>query len=514
MKPIDVSTQFSAFLKMLFVPILAMHFASAAFAQDPLGSTATLEQIQSKRFLDNLPDRPKPAVVSIPEIATVEAAPTKTAALSIQFWPHYLRLKTGAGKINFSRAAMIRNRLSRDYEQEWQRFYNHDSDTEIPTVEEISKFLGPYRQVINELRAMADCEELAWDLRIRDLPPGEAYQVSLDEAQLSRDLGRILIYDACQNLQQGKFDEAIESIRAGFRLAHLVRTGETLVHQLIGIAIENSMYDCVDLAIRTPGCPNLYFALASIPDQREALVRAMQMEQHFGMGLFPALVDAERGLWTEDQGRQYWRETLPALQSITGSPGDPTISLYFTQLVVNASAEEIRARLIASGYSHERLDKMLAAQLLAIETRQQLADHYRMHNAVPLVDYAVSGVLLSEIESNINDPATRRQPSGIFGNMLLPSIQLVHDAHQRSNARREMLLTVEAVRDFIARNDGRFPQSIEELKRLSPGRDPFTGEPISYSVAEIDGAKVATFSLDVPQHIPARTRQLKMIIKP
>ncbi len=492
----------------------AIFLASGAIAQEQLGSTATLEQLRSKAPPINDEARPAIAVISLPKIPVAQARPADAASMRLQLGPNYLRLKPGSGQLYFARAIIDMMSQPAEVKKQLGEFLQIDFNVEIPTEDELSRFLAAYASVIDQLKKMADCEDLVWDLRLRDYPTGEQYSAMLYEVQPARSLARVLNLDILRQLQRGDFESAMESIRAGFRVAHLVRTGETLVHQMTAVAIEGMMDECVRRAITTSGCPNLYFAVASLPDQRENLIRAIQMEQRFGLNTLPAIAHAENGIWSKELGQQFWRESVATLQENSGSSQNATGMLFWIQTVTTANSNEFRDQLVNDGYPRDKLEKMTWEQIGAITVRRELVRHYQTFNAACLLEYPAARNLIAEEERKFKEAKSRRELGTILSDLLLPAVQQVHESHLRSKARRELLLTVEAVRDFVASHNGRLPQSLDELKRLPPGIDPFTGQPVSYSITEENGAQVATFSLNIGEHYPLTIRQFKLIIQP
>ena len=141
----------------------------------------------------------------------------------------------------------------------------------------------------------------------------DVYGFLLPEVQQYRELARLLRFRALEQLGRRDFDGAIDSIRCGYRLAAFVRQGETVIQQLVGVAIEWIMQSVVEDAIRTPGCPNLYFALATVPHERGPLIRAMEFELSSYKRVLPLLDKPEEQTWSREVWAQKWDEACESL---------------------------------------------------------------------------------------------------------------------------------------------------------------------------------------------------------
>ena len=151
---------------------------------------------------------------------------------------------------------------------------------------------------------MALSEVVDMDHHIRDLQGVELYGYLLPDVQEARSLARLLRLRALEQLDRQDFAGAVSTISDGYRLSSLIATGETLIEQLVAIAIGSVMEDCVDRAIQTPGCPNLYWALDSLPRPISKFRDSVQFEMHFLTRVFPVLADAEQVNYPEEVWRK------------------------------------------------------------------------------------------------------------------------------------------------------------------------------------------------------------------
>lgn len=459
------------------------------FGQDQvLGSTATLEQIQ-KRF------RGQPGLANVPSIPREADLVTEPAAapamkLEYRFWPNDLSLKPGKGLIHLDRALIFYLSLHKTVLKDWSD-YQIALDENNPDPGDLTKRLEQFRNVYAELERFAECEEQNWDLRLRDLRGMDVYGFLLPEVQQYRELARLLRFRAMEQLGRRDFAGAVASIRCGYRLAAFVRQGETLIQQLVGVAIEGIMQDTVEDAIRTPGCPNLYYALATVPHERRPLLRALEFELSSFERAFPLLKDAAQRSWDAATWQQEWARTATDFGSLSDSGWQSGLSggqvglslLLATEVAKDAS--DSRKRLVQSGLAEEKVAAMSPEQAIATDTSRQLRAMGDELLAACLHPYPEARAAVNAAMSRLNKEEGRfgsQSLGSYFGRMLTPAINAGLDAEIRLISNHHRLLTIEAVRHFAATHAGQFPKSLAELTDLPPHIDLHTGELIGFEV--------------------------------
>lgn len=159
-------------------------------------------------------------------------------------WPLPTDLKPGSAYVNLSRA-LVKYQLTPEKKlREWNAF-QMDHEKDIANSKEIEDQLHLFQPTLAELHTSSEREDVTWDHRIRDLSGTGLYHYMLPELTQVRDLGRLLRWQAIERLQRGDFEGTIKSVRTGFRLAHLVRSGETVIQQLVANAIEAMMEEAL-----------------------------------------------------------------------------------------------------------------------------------------------------------------------------------------------------------------------------------------------------------------------------
>jgi len=457
-------------------------------ADGGLGSTMTLEQ--QKAPITKQEEKAK-------KLRVTTAASEPVPALKYQFWPARSALKPGSAQQHFFRALTLL--LSQPQEHRKQLDALSVTDGVDPDIAKVRSFVETQTAVLSELHTMALSEVVDMDHHIRDLGGIEMYSYLLPDVQEARTLARLLRLRAIEQLDRRDFEGAVSTISDGYRLSSLISTGETLIEQLVAIAIASIMEETVDRAIQTPGCPNLYWALASLPRPISKIRDAVQFEMHFLTRLFPLLADAEQANYPEEVWRKKWVDSLEPLGTLTGDSSNK-VSLALAMATVGF-VEPARQRLLASGFSAEKLANMPPTQIVIIDTARELRR---------LSDESVKAYLLPiEMRKPLMVARDRRfqqwvleerwsSGGAMVAAVFFPAISQVHETEVRKLMTHQRLMTVEALRMHAATHEGKLPESLDQLDPVPAMPDPYTGKPFGYRVESIDGRSTVILSADVP----------------
>ena len=457
-------------------------------ADGGLGSTMTLEQ--QKAPITKQEEKAK-------KLRVTTAASEPVPALKYQFWPARSALKPGSAQQHFFRALTLL--LSQPQEHRKQLDALSVTDGVDPDIAKVRSFVETQTAVLSELHTMALSEVVDMDHHIRDLGGIEMYSYLLPDVQEARTLARLLRLRAIEQLDRRDFEGAVSTISDGYRLSSLISTGETLIEQLVAIAIASIMEETVDRAIQTPGCPNLYWALASLPRPISKIRDAVQFEMHFLTRLFPLLADAEQANYPEEVWRKKWVDSLEPLGTLAGDSSNK-VSLALAMATVGF-VEPARQRLLASGFSAEKLANMPPTQIVIIDTARELRR---------LSDESVKAYLLPiEMRKPLMVARDRRfqqwvleerwsSGGAMVAAVFFPAISRVHETEVRKLMTHQRLMTVEALRMHAATHEGKLPESLDQLDPVPAMPDPYTGKPFGYRVESIDGRSTVILTADVP----------------
>jgi len=447
------------------------------------------------------PSRDVPRLIALDISPAAEPVPP----LEYSFVPGYLEQTPGNAVPYYYRALMnlkqlggvMRGPLNQGNFDQWME----GPLDEFP-VEEVRAFVDQYTTVFNELKIAVYREECRWDWQLRRKTGTEPIAFVLSEIQESRELARLLVLKSRVEIADGRYDDALETIRWGYQLARDVAKPPILINGLVGIAITYLMNEQVLTLINAPDSPNLYWALAALPDPFLNIEPAMRHEMSIPALMFPFLKDAETAQHVPEEWNNILTDCIRELAAIgldMGSAGKPGWQgrLATTALLVQGYPRA-KKHLHEWGYDADDVEKMSVGQVIAIHQSRTYKIIYQE---------MFKWTLLSEAKAIQWRPASdqKLRSAGYWGHSptsksevipiaatLLPAISQATYAYIRTDTRLAALRTVEAIRMHAAAHDGQLPEKLSDIDAVPLPNEPATGEPFAY---EFDGERGA---LDIP----------------
>jgi len=433
------------------------------------GSTMTLQQLQQAQKKSG----------ELPEPIKFRAAKEPSPALKCRLYPARWELKPGSALLHFTRAQILFLQMPQEKQTEWKKSFFEDKN---PTDQELASVVASLQNVLNELHELAISEDFEWDHRIRDVRGPEVYFYLLPDVQEARSMGRLLRLKIKHQLMQRDFDGAISSISDGMRLAEFVGQGETIIQKLVGIAIAAIMRECILDAIATPGCPNLYWALASVPRPIIDMNESLLWEVGNIHRVLPMLAEAEEANWTEDEASKKWAQLVADIGPLAEGDSSAQVSLAIAGATL---ADVARARLLADGIDADRLTNMPAMQILLIDAAVELRKIGDNIGKGYLLPVSIAKPLL-ERENAVFQEWVQRNPKSSVGaviaGILVPDMLQVKYAETRMLMNHNRLMTLEAIRMHAAEHDGELPKSLAELSPVPAMPDPTSGKAFEYRI--------------------------------
>jgi hypothetical protein len=459
-----------------------------------------------------------PGVKTIEErtvVLTPRAEPIP--ALSIRFWPDEKELVEGDAMPLYMRAGILWVDLQGPQDSDRKKTFAElimEGPVDPNNAEAIAKVKDwlsrlPSDAVIAELKRAALRREVRPYLRVDQLASTvEAVGLLLPEVQRSRDVARLLDLKIRVAIADGELDQAIELIRTGFRMATAVGSEDLLINKLVGLAIANMMLEDVGLMQSHPDCPNLYWALASLPRPLIDLRPAIQVE----LGNIARMWDPPVGavLPQDEQGwNDLMMDTFDLLRGLSGQNTDgPSAGqrLGFLAAVTMLQGESTK-HLRSMGISEAEIDRMFPSErvvrYLRFESRRWTDEHAKwlklpMTVALPYLTRLEemladpSSTPNSEVRSIQAAPSWLSQVTLAMFKLLLPSITQAVRAQYRNQQSVDALLAVEAIRTYAHEHAGQLPDTLVDLQPLPALPDPATGQPWAYQAGE-----TATLTLQV-----------------
>jgi hypothetical protein len=494
---------------------LGLATATTGWSQESgVGSSATLEWLQKKPSQRQEPMKQSPSGNTQPPgfgVGGVAAArdalctlsPQPTPAFKYRFWPSRLDLRPGTAETHFYRAVLQRftvsQGLSKEKNDEINQLLGLEME-EIP-VEAARECLERYESVFDELQAMAQSEDNTWDLRFRDLRGKDIWNMRLEDVQQARTLARLLQLKIAVQVAKKDYAGAADSIRTGFRLAAFVGQGESLVQGLVGVAIEGVMLSAVEFAIRSPECPNFYWALQTLPTPLVPLRDAVEVELGMVFPMFPMLNESEATTLTDAELMQRLSKSVGELRSLMDNGSKSFNGADGIGLMLTLSGEDAKARLKENGYDPSKLDKLTPLQASLVDAGRELKTRSDELLKAIKVRGPEGDALRERVHTDVERWASSRSgtAAGMIGGLLFPATQNIHEALLRIEMQRQRLIAVEALRAHAAAHGGRLPAALSELSDTPVALDPFSWQPFGYRVESKGDRQIVTLSSKVPQ---------------
>ncbi len=445
------------------------------------------------------PDPQQPTVVEL----LVVPAPEPRPALKYSLLPTPAERTPGNAATHYYRAMLIQKERPKEYWQEYSdkhQLWLAAAPGDETAKAELGKWLAPQRNVLEEVRLAAFRERCDWDIRLQDLRGLDAITFLLPEIQECRTLARTIQLQAHYELLDGRPDDALQTLCAGYQLARDTAQPPNLICGLVGVAIGSIMNDELLVLIRQSDA-NYYWALAALPEPLVDLRPAMQFEMNLPLQMFPFLKDAETAQRSQGEWRRMMIECLQGVDDIDGGPRSATpwrVELFAAGLVAKLYPLA-KEQLLAEGLDRQRIEEMPVAQVVAIQTSRSLKyafqevfklSHLPYHDAIARMPATLERL---EAEGHLHGRLSGREGLPLTS-LLLPAVSSVLQAEVRMARNLAALQTIEALRMQAAASGGKLPASLADVTIVPVPKNPATGQPFTYTLDTAAGAA----AIDVP----------------
>lgn len=424
-------------------------------------------------------------------------------ALKYQFTPRYLEQIPGDAAQFYYRAVLMKQSMPKEIEQQladnpdW-----YDKPLDAQSRKEIRVWVGRHERIIGELRRAFLRTQCTWDLGARKLKGNEAIALLLPEAQQLRSIARMLSLKAKLEIDQRRYDDALETLSLGYKMARDEARQPTLINSLIGVAIVGTLNEQLERLLASPGAPNMYWAIASLPRPVIDMGQALRQELAFPAQLFPGLRDPQSAEHSIEGWRKLWttvgRELVALGDGGFSFGGDGwQLDAGITLLMLKAYPQAKRD-LVEAGYDRAKLETMPVGQVVAIHQRRLYEIGFHQMFKWSLLPTRESVGRLERVQADLMRMGYLRSGGGkeVFPivSLLLPALDAAVNARLRADRQLAALRAVEAIRMYASSHDGRLPQSLDRIKQVPVPNDPLTGAPFPY---QLDG-KTATLQIPPP----------------
>ena len=300
-----------------------------------------------------------------------------------------------------------------------------------------------------------------------------------------RQYGRFLAAQARIQIAEGKYDEAILTLQAGFAMARHIAAGQTVVHGLIGKAVAESMSVQLRELIQQPDAPNLYWAISSLPRPVVDFRPGLETEFESVFMSFPKLHDLDKKIMTVEESRQLLDECLDQwnemFQVFAMRRFDTRFETRFGALaIILADYPRAKKYLIDRGMAAEKAEAMPVAQVMLLsimrhydEARGDLFKWLYASDAD-----AASG--LHRFSQEFSRKMKNRDVFFSMENILLPGLSSVAIARATNERDFAALQILEALRIYAAGHHGNLPERLGDIPEVPVPLDPIQGKHFFY----------------------------------
>lgn len=375
---------------------------------------------------------------------------------------------------------------------------NHRFDYQETPVDQFPRkygeaLLAGYATTLKYVDAAARRREANWDTGWGDPALRAATGGPTRYLNELRHAANLVAFRTSFRISQGDWDAAADSLRSGFALAR--HSEASLVPALVASGfVQISVYRGVEQWVGRGESPNLYWALTELPDPFIDLGAVAQTEAAESRQARPQLARAMRGELPAGQWPGVIREMVETLRARRGpqKADAATVEADVKKLVDSAQARA-RKVLAEEGMTDEQVRGMSAEQVVGAylcreyaaaraeawkgwalpywQAERQMASAWKAMapDRPPLAENPLVQAELVQFWDGRPDYATSQ--------VLLARFSLA-----RADRYVSLMRTIEAIRDYAARHEGRLPERLEQITELPLPIDPVTGRPFAYEV--------------------------------
>ncbi len=424
----------------------------------------------------DLPDAQKPVQV------VLRPAPEPRPALKYQLLPPLPERRPGNAAVWWNRLPAERTPFFSELYKEGGTWDKVEKWMAIPLGDPREKEYRAKARAFENGTLFSDMERAArfescdWELPIRE---GNFFEMRIPEVQQTRTYGRLLSAKARLEIAEGEYDQAVRTLQTGFALARDVAQGPTLVHALVGTAIASLMTDRIREMVQQPQCPNLYWALSTLPRPLVDYRPGFEAESSMWYLTFPDLADLDKKQFPPE----HWREMLLKLVDSLrqwGNSGFPeeADALVMTGLSLQGYPRA-KQYLLEHGRSAAEVEAMPVAQVILLYTMDvydELRDDQFKWMFLP---YAEASKGMEQADRRLKEAVAAHREVIPIAALLLPAMQAAKGAETRINWHVAQLRVLEALRLYAAAH-GRLPDRLSEITEVPIPANPYDGKPFTY----------------------------------
>ncbi|MDR1478190.1 MAG: hypothetical protein LBJ00_04545 [Planctomycetaceae bacterium] len=313
----------------------------------------------------------------------------------------------------------------------------------------------------------------------------------IDSASTLRDY---LDYKAKWEIRNGKYGDAVKTIRLGIRFAEHIENSDflCLVTLLYANAIKTRMLENIMLLSAQPHAPNLYPALTQINKNKNTYKKGLQMEQYAmlitaNMQKCQDLIERADEISKEDC--KMLLETIATTLMVgmnSYNSGKDVRDRRDTTLtfVCSLCYPHGKARLLKRGLTEAEIDKLSVYQIVTPFIAEEIKAAYDKAIVLSVLPVDSKHTAIEIDTDNIHTGS----PVDIYLGLLMPAITMANNAFLRTEQLIDLLQITEAIRYYAAVNNGNLPESLDQIEQLHVNKiGVVNNKPFAYRV---EGNKV------------------------
>ena len=242
------------------------------------------------------------------------------------------------------------------------------------------------------------------------------------------------------------------------------------------------MLDATEEALQQPNCPNLYWALASLPELRLFEIRnSIEFESVLVSRLitkWPPLPDHEIGAQAARHRIRVLADEAHETMSYSTDFG-PEGAMFLSGVYVVTMADRSRQLLAESTDWGQRAYELSAPEAVLRATYLSFARSRDEWVKWSLLPSDLWDEYEQEREDAINENVGKRDVLSMMVNMLTPAVGAARRAGDRTLQKRNFVISVEALRMYAAEH-GELPESLEKMRPVPAWNDGLSRKPFNY----------------------------------
>jgi hypothetical protein len=312
-----------------------------------------------------------------------------------------------------------------------------------------------------------------------DAPLEDGFGMRMPSLSDLRSIARAMALKLRVEILEGQYDQALKTLQTGLAMGQHIGRGPTAVHALIGVGICGTILGEVETWVQSPNAPNLYWALAALPEPMIDMRHAMEFERDVLYWQFPKLKTIKDTVLTSKEASDIIKYNMDFFHDEFVEMASWNNKLGPIGFVM-AHYSDAKVFLTDHGISQEKLEAMPAAQaVLAYQLDQYLA----------IRDNAFKWTYLPYAQAHPYWEQAEKQPAleytmGNKPNLFISHIGSIHRIRflqTRLDRRILILQTIEAIRMYAAGHSGQLPKKLTDIKEVPIPADPVTGNPFVYT---------------------------------